>query len=230
MKLAIHQPNFLPWSGYFHKIAMVDTFVLLDDVQFERGKTFTSRTKIVISGVENWLTIPIIQKSDFIQIKDASVDPSFIWKKKHLRTLELNYRKTPYFDEVFELVATAYENSSEKLVDYNIPLIKSICNYLNIKTQLITSSSIQECTDLSAWDKLLKIITTLQADTYVSGSGAGSKRYVNQVQLSEHNITLEWQQYQHSEYKQFNSKQFIPNLSIIDMLFHKGKEAVEYLL
>ncbi|HQI69627.1 MAG TPA: WbqC family protein [Bacteroidales bacterium] len=230
MIAAIHQPNFLPWIGYFHKIKNSDIFVFLDDVQFEQGKTFTSRTKIICSGAENWLTVPIKKKSELKDIKDTSVDDNFIWKKKHLKTLQLNYCKAPFFEEVFSILEKNYNTNGIYITDYNIPLITDICEYLNIKTQFICSSHIVQSNDLKGWDKILAIILELKADFYLSGSGAGSKRYVNADDLMKHNIRLEWQKYTTVEYAQVNNKGvFIPNLSIIDLLFNYGKEAINII-
>jgi len=230
MIISIHQPNFLPWIGYFNKIKNSDIFVFLNDVQFEQGKTFTSRTKIICGGVENWLTIPIKKKSDLKDIKDTCVDDNFIWKKKHLKTMQLNYCKAPYFEEIFSMIEKNYAKPDQHITDYNVPLIKDICEYLNIKTEFVCSHNIVQAQGLKGWRKILSIITELKADVYLSGSGAGSKRYVSADDLKKNNIALEWQNYTPHKYNQANNKgEFIPNLSIIDLLFNYGKDAVNFI-
>ena len=126
MKIAIHQPNFLPWIGYFHKIAQVDKFVFLDDVQLPRGKSFCYRAKILLSGKEIWLSIPLTGKSQKPLIKDTKVDINQNWKVKHLKTLEFNYKKQNCFDDIFSIIEKVYKTNSTFLIDYNIPLITKI--------------------------------------------------------------------------------------------------------
>src|SRR5262245_30980573 len=96
MIVAIHQPNFLPWLGYFSKLLHCDTFVLFDDVQFPRGKTFVNRVQIKTPQGPNWITVPIADKSDLALIKDSRIAPDPSWKRKVLRTLEVSYAKAPY--------------------------------------------------------------------------------------------------------------------------------------
>ncbi len=229
MKIAIHQPNFLPWLGYFNKILKADTFVFLDDVQFERGKTFTSRTKIFINGKENWLTIPVINKSELIKIKDIKVDTNFRWKKKHLRTIELNYKKHPFATEIFPIISEVYKNGGNYLMEYNLPLIMKFCNYMKIKTDFINSSNLKFNSDKAGWEKLIVILNEVKADEYLSGSGAGSKRYVKESDLWKNNISLAWQNYLIKPYNQFNCNNFVSGLSIIDLLFNHGKSSLKYL-
>ncbi|MBS4034552.1 MAG: WbqC family protein [Ignavibacterium sp.] len=229
MIVAIHQPNFLPWIGFFNKIKNSDLFVFLDDVQFERGKTFTSRTRILINGQENWLTVPVVNKSELIAIKDIKVDKSFIWKHKHLRTLELNYKKHPYFNEVFKILEDIYKNETVFLIDYNISFILRICDYLDIRKKIINSSDIEGVTDKNSWEKLLYILIKTEAKIYLSGSGEGSKRYVNESDLRKNDISLLWQDYNMQTYIQKNSRDFVSHLSIIDLLFNYGKNATRFI-
>lgn len=229
MIVAIHQPNFLPWLGYFSKLKNSDLFIFFDDVQMERGKSFTSRTKILINGNENWLTIPVLNKSELLDIKDITVDKNFIWKKKHLRTIELNYKKHPHFKEVYPLLEEVYHQENELLIDYNIPFILNICDYLGIQTKFKKSSDIKSVANKTGWEKILFILIELKADTYLSGSGEGSKRYVNENDLLKNNLKLLWQDYNMLIYRQHNSNDFISHLSIIDLLFNCGKNAVQYI-
>jgi len=230
MKLAIHQPNFMPWIGFFHKVAHSDIFVLLDDVQFERGKSYTSRTEILIGGRRNWLTVPIVGRSDLNLIKDVGFDTSFDWKKKHLRTLELNYGRSKHFQTVFPVLADAYQNASNLLIDINIPLVLMFAKKMELKTTFTRSSLMNINQEILGWQKLLAIITSVNAETYLSGSGAGSKKYVNVLDLSRIGKNTEWQEYKSLSYAQFNTKEFVANLSIIDAFFNLGFEGTRNLL
>jgi hypothetical protein len=229
VKIAIHQPNFLPWIGYFNKINHADTFVFLDDVQFERGKTFTSRTKIIASRSEYWLTVPVLGKSELSPIKDIKVDCPKIWKRKHLKTLELNYKKHPHFESVYELICNAYQHDFDYLKEYNILLIKSICQFLNIETSFINASDLVHGNNLKGWAKIISILQELEADEYLSGAGAGSKRYIDETDLSNKNIRISWQNFQIIPYPQFEVQNFISHLSIIDLLFNHGKASISFI-
>lgn len=228
MKVAIHQPNFLPWIGYFNKIKSVDLFVFFDDVQFERGKTYTSRTKIIIQGQECWLTIPVINKSSLVLIKDIEVASDFTWKTKHLKTITNNYSKTRYFDEVFPIINKVYSNKSLYLIDYNVPLITDISAYLGVLTKFRFSSEVLGA-DSNGSDRILNILKSLNASVYLSGSGEGSKRYINESEFENKGVVLKWQHYEAKPYLQSGLKSFIGNLSIIDLLFNCGKEAVKLI-
>ncbi|HEY5123135.1 MAG TPA: WbqC family protein [Ignavibacteria bacterium] len=229
MKIAIHQPNFLPWIGYFNKISLVDTFVLFDDVQLERGKSYTQRTKILVGQCEKWITIPVINKSDLILIKDAQVDSSFIWKRKILKTIEFNYANSPGFEEIIEIIRNVFKSDSKFLIDYNIPLIIEIARYMGLKTNFILSSEITPLSGKKGMEKILGIIKHLRADVYISGKGEGSKRYINDEELSGNGIKLLWQQFKFMEYPQNKSVNFIQGLSIIDLVMNCAKESKNYL-
>lgn len=227
MKVAIHQPNFLPWIGYFHKISLVDSFVFLDDVQLERGKTFTQRTKILIEGNEKWITIPVINKSDLTLIKDAQVDPSFIWKRKILKTIELNYNNSPGFEVVFNIIQKAFMTDSKFLIDYNIPLIIEFSRYMGLNTKFILSSEIVKSAQKTGKEKILEINKSLLPDVYVSGTGQGSMRYIEEEDYLKNGIKLQWQKFAFKEYPQLKSKNFVKGLSIIDLVFNCAKNSMK---
>ncbi len=230
MIIAIHQPNFLPWIGYFQKISAVDKFVFLDDAQLPRGKSFCSRTKILINGKESWLTIPILGKSELLLIKDVIVNNNINWKSKHLKTLTLNYKKTKYFDDIFMILEDVYDQKfSHLLVDYNIPLIIKIAKYLNLRTEFLRSSEFSTINSKTGLEKIIEINKVLNADIYLSGSGKGSKRYIDAEYFKKENINLLWREFKCPNYSQL-SNHFIPNLSIIDLLFNCGPGSKDYFV
>ena len=230
MRVGIHQPNFLPWIGYFNKVARVDKFVFFDDVQLPRGKSFCSRTKILVNGQESWLTIPVIGRSDLVLIKDTKVNNTINWKTKHLKTLELNYRGTRYFSEFYSIIEILYATDSDYLIDYNIPLIIELCKYLKINTDFIRSSGIPSESNNTGLNRLIEINTFLGADTYISGSGKGSQRYVENEEFERSKIKLEWDNFEPFEYPQRKTATFIAGLSIVDLLFNCGKESMNLLV
>lgn len=165
---SIHQPNFLPWIGYFYKILKCERFVFLDNVQYTK-KSFINRNKIITSQGELWLTVAVFfhfgQK-----IFEVKIDNSFDWRKKHLKTLELNYKKAPFFVEIYSLIEEVYyKDSWENISELNIELILKICNYLNIEREFIRSSDLGiggKSTEL-----LVSVVKKLNGEIYLSGFG-----------------------------------------------------------
>ncbi len=226
--VSIHQPNFLPWLGYFDKIARSDTFIALDDVQLVRGKSFTCRAKILAQGKELWLTVPVLNKSDKILIKDSKVDNNQNWKKKHLKTIYINYKKSPYFDEIYEHINQIYDINSEYLVDYNIEFIKSTCSLLGLNKNIINSSDIPSVNSFGL-EKIIELIQSAGGTKYISGTGSGSKRYIDEEIFKNKQIELIWQPEIEFIYPQNNTAHFIKNLSIIDVLFNAKEKLIDYI-
>lgn len=229
MKIAIHQPNYMPWIGYFNKIAKVNQFVFFDDVQFPIGKSFCYRTKILNNGKEMWLSIPVLGKSKKNLIKDTKIDMGINWKKKHLKTLELNYKKSFAFNNVFPIIEEIYKSNSNYLIDYNIPLIIKFSEYLKFKTNFVNSSYILPKSNETGLERIIEILIFLGAKIYFSGSGIGSKRYINENEFEKRNIKLKWQDFKFKKYKQLKNRHFIQGLSIIDLLFNYGPDSKKYI-
>ena len=219
MKVGIHQPNFLPWRGFFSKIKASQGFVFLDDVQFERGKTFTSRTKIALNGSPCWVTVPVLEKSKLLPISEIRVDSSFLWKPKHLNSLFHAYKKSPSFQFLYPLLEAVYQQPYEFLVQYNIGFIERVAAPLQLNAQFFRSSELLSQEELG-WEKIKRILIETKASSYVSGSGAGSKRYVNETELQAMGIELHWQAPPVQVYVQPNSKEFMPDLSVVDLMFN----------
>ena len=225
---AIHQPNYLPYLGYFYKMAHCDEFVYLDVVQYPRGQSFANRNKIKTANGVTYLTIPVsIPKGEegkvgYDQVKFADNK----WKKKHLRTLEMNYKKTPHFDEVYEIFKNTIENE-DSFLELNIKLIESFKNYLDIGTETVRLSNLLENFGHKN-EMIIAIANAINADVYLTGSGGGLE-YTDADQLKEAGIGLQISDFKHPEYPQLWGD-FEANLSIIDLLFNCGKESRQYLL
>jgi len=223
MKVAIHQPNFLPWLGYFYKMAKSDVFVILDNVQYEKNG-LTNRTKIKTTQGERWLTLPVSQKFPRM-IKKIELVNFENEKKKILKTIELNYKKAKYFDYLFPELKKILEKEWRYLADLNIELIKLLEEKLKIKTKLEIASSYDfqgESDDL-----LISICKKFNAESYLSGRG-GSK-YQDENKFKKANIKLEYTDFICLPYPQLWGD-FIPGLSIIDLLFNCGPKSDEILL
>lgn len=227
MIVAIHQPNYLPWLGYFHKMARSDIFVLLDDVQLVRGKSFVTRNKVKTANGVQWLTVPAKGKSELSLIKDALIVQNDKWQRKHWKTIQLSYKKAPYFDRYEMKIGQVYNHPWENLCELNITLIKVIKGLMGIDTTLVLSSEMN--IEARGVEKILSTVRELKGDKYITGEGEGSKRYIAEQDFKENNIELIYQQFKHPIYHQLWGD-FIPNLSIIDLLFNEGEKSLEILM
>ena len=223
-KIAIMQPTFLPWIGYFSLIKKVDKFIFLDSVQFDK-RSWQQRNKIRNNNKFMYVTIPVLSKNKFDQkISEVKIDRSSEYIEKHLKSLKLNYSSTNYFDIYFDDLKKIYENNFEYLSELNINLIKHFSNLLNVETEFFKSS------DYNFEDNKTKLLINIckyfKANTYISPDG--SKDYLIEKDFSENDICLEYQNYIHPKYNQ-NINDFIPHLSIVDLFFNEGAKSKNYI-
>jgi hypothetical protein len=178
MIAAIHQPNYLPWLGFFYKMAKSDIFILLDNIQYEKNG-LTNRTKIKTSQGECWLTLPVSQKFPRT-IKEVELVNFGNERNKILKTIELNYKKAKYFDYLFPELKEILVKDWQYLVDLNIELINFFKDKLDIKTKIEIVSN----HDLSgkSTDLLINICERFNADIYLTGQGGkiGGKKYLEE--------------------------------------------------
>jgi len=223
MKIAIHQPNFLPWLGYFYKMVNCDIFIILDNVQYEKNG-LTNRTKIKTSQGPLWLTLPV--KRNFPQIINEVELVDFPkQKEKIIKTLELNYQKSKYFNFLFPELKEILKKDWKYLSKLNIELIKLIKEKLKIKTRLEIASNYDvfgKSTDL-----LINLSKNFNADTYLSGQGG--RRYQNEKKFNLAKIKLEYVNFTPPIYPQLWGD-FISKLSIVDLLFNCGPQSINFLL
>jgi hypothetical protein len=227
MIIGIHQPNFLPWLGYFNKLIKSDVFILLDDVQFSKGSV-GNRNKIKTDmGVETWMTVPLQHpKGGFSNYVDIEIDYKSNWNQKLLALFHSYYRKAPFYKDVCEMIQTIVTKEYSNLADLNIALIEVIYDKMQLETKLIRSSSL----NLKVEDKnerILELCKHFNADVYLSGQGA--KKYNDESLFNKNGVTIIYQQYHHPVYPQLNGS-FISNLSIVDVLFNVGFESCANLL
>lgn len=217
MKVAIHQPNYLPWAGYFKKMAASDVFVILDTVQFSRD-SFTQRTKIRTKDGWMWLTIPIEKSHYFKLIKDVPLPQDNKWRKKHRISIASNYAKSNYFDNQF--IDEYYNGSQKTLQEFNELSIFYLKKRLDINTLILRASELDIDKSLASTDLVIDIVKKVGGDTYISGKGADS--YMDIPKFTANNIQLEYYQPPIGEYVQRWEK-FEPYMSAIDMLFNVGR-------
>lgn len=222
-KIAAHQPNFLPHSGFFKKLFLSNIFVILDDVQFSR-RSFTQRTLIKYENFAGWITIPVKKKGKYFQlIKDTEIDNDREWIKKHLKTFYHFYRNSTYFFEVFEIIDKIYNKKFRFLMDFNLSGINEINNYFGVQKDFVFSSElgIKEIKT----ERIVEIIKRLNGNVYLSGEGG--KKYIDIEIMKKNGIGIEFYQ-KIKEYRQLGLG-FIPGLSIIDLIFNEGKRSIEWL-
>ena len=223
MKVSIHQPNYLPWMGLIQKIYCSDTFVLLDDVQLVRGKSFVLRTKIKTTGGPRWITIPVKNKTEMLPINEIKINNSLQWREDHWNKIEQNYNKSKFFSQFQEILKEGIFREWENLAEMNYFFIKQILDCLKIKRKIIISSNLN--VEGTGIEKIINIVKQIKGDEYFSGEGKGSIRYVkgNEKQFEDNNIKLTFQKFEHPIYEQLHGD-FVPKLSIWDSIFNIGPE------
>ncbi len=221
--ISAHQPAYIPWLGYFHKILLSDEFVIMDDVQFEKN-SFTNRNKVLANGNPVILTIPINTK-DYTQkrIKDIELADQR-WKIKHLRTIEQSYKKHNFFNEIFPFIEKTLTQDSTYLIDYTNAIFFDIIKYLGIEVP------IHFATDYSVISKkldyVIELTKKLNGDVFVFG--ALGRDYADEATLQASGIIPYFQDYKHPLYEQGRAE-FASHLSIIDLLMREGRNTLNIL-
>ena len=227
MIVSIHQPNYIPWIGFFHKLLLSNTYVVFDDVQFPRGKDYANRNQIKTNNGKMWLTASVLGKKDLKPWNQIEINNNG-WKEKHLKNIKSFYQKAPYFERYYPVLEKIYEQDHKLLIDLNIDLIIGLLICIGKHDlNMVLSSSIK--TELTGLDKILYILKDQWATKYISGDGEGSKRYIDEQLFNDNNIELKWQNYKHPTYKQLHGE-FISHLSILDLLFNEGPNTKEIIL
>jgi hypothetical protein len=219
----VHQPEYLPWIGFFDKLARSDVFVVYDDAQFEHGG-FQNRNKIRTNTGWRWLTVPIIHNNPQ-KIKDVKIAASN-WRKEHLRIIEQHYNQTPYFEEYYPQLKEALLFNHELLIGLNLHLINLFSDFLGIEPKIVRSSEFPYCGE-DRNEKLVSMCKFMGSDTYLSGYGA--RAYMDEALFFGSKIKLVWHNYVHPTYQQ-KYVGFEPFMSVVDLLFNMGPEAKKILL
>ena len=225
MNVSIHQPDFFPYPGFFNKIFLSDVFIILDRTQFEFG--ITNRNKIITpEGTWKRISIPVKNDQKFFQNNDVKINNDMNWKEKNLDLISKSYSKSKFFDLYNTSINSIFEEKWEYLIEINIKILKTIFEWLDVKTKIIFESELNVKGTSS--EKLLNICKEVKATKYVSGPGG--KNYLDEKIFQKNHIDIEYQKYTPISYSQLNSKSFIPNLSILDLLFNMGYESRKFVL
>lgn len=228
MKLAIMQPYFLPYIGYFQLINAVDRFVFYNDVAFIK-QGWINRNRILSNNAAIFFTVPLSGAGSHVLIKNVEINQEFFhgWRHKFLKTVDQNYRKAPYHKIILPLIESVISFDTNKISDFSIFSIKAISTYLAIKTDIVESSTAYNNDHLRSVDRVIDICSKEDAKTYVNASG-GSAIY-SRDQFASHGIALKFLNSHDIYYKQYNSA-FVPWLSIIDVLMFNSPETIHRFL
>ena len=225
-KIAILQPNYIPWKGVFDLINQVDVFVFYDDVQYTK-KDWRSRNKIKSPNGEHWITVPVITKGKREQlISEAEIDNTQNWQSKHYKSILGSYSKAPYFDQYSYIIDEIYINNKwKKLVDLNIFSTKLIADILGIKVEWYKSSDYNFTGDKSG-EKVVKLCKQFDCNYFINGPA--SKAFMNQELFNKNNIELKYMEYEYPQYKQLYPP-FDHYVTVLDTIFHCGEEAKKFI-
>ncbi len=229
MIVAAHQPNYLPWIGFFEKMARADCFVIVDHVQFER-QNFQNRNRIKLADGVRWLTVPVRRGRQADRICDKEIVAGATihtdWQRRSWLTLANAYGAAPYFSTYAEELRAVYERPWQLLVELNIGLIELCRRWLGITTPTVRTST------LGVTDARTKMIAQfckqVGGDTYLSGSG-GSTKYLDIDLLKSEGIAVLWQKFVHPKYPQLHGP-FVSHLSVIDLVFNCGPQSRALML
>lgn len=220
------QPYFFPYIGYWQLINLVDKFIILDDVTYIKGG-WINRNCILVNNTSSYITVPLVNQSSNKLICETKIVVLNNWRNKMIKTLEMTYKRAPYFNDVFILLTKLIEYKCNNLVDYLVNHITEICQFLEIKTHIISTSRNYKDNELSGESRIIDICKLEGANMYVNaqggrelyGAGSFKKELIDLRFISSRNI----------KYQQFGDI-FVPWLSIIDILMFNSKEDINSML
>lgn len=222
MRLAIMQPYIFPYIGYFQLVNSVDHFVFYDDVTFIK-QGWINRNNILLNGRAHLFTIPLQNASSYQLIQDTKISTVSNWSSKFLKTIEQAYKKAPQYLDVFPLIEKTLNREYESIGDLAKMSIRNVSDYLGIKTVFTDTSKIYQNNELSAQNRVLDICQKLKTDNYINPIG-GQELYSKEV-FKENAIDLFFIKSKPIAYQQYDNE-FVPYLSIIDLMMFNEKEQV----
>ena len=225
--VVIHQPDFMSYLGFFHRLLHADLFIVLDNVQFvsNSSKAWTNRDKIKTQKGDQWLTVSVNKAPLNTNINEITINYNVDWQNKNLELLQQNYTKADFFDEIFPKIEALYSTRHEKLFDFNMKSIEMLNSFFDIRIDIVFSSDLK--TTKTKSERLVELLKQVNATHYLSGIGA--KDYHVDKPFENAGIEVIWQKFQHPVYKQLHGD-FIPYLSSIDLLFNCGIEKSREIL
>ena len=223
--VSIHQPNYLPWLGYFHKISYSDVFVFLDDVQYS-PKSYTNRCAVARNAESTRLSIPVSHERWDVTIKNVQIDTRK-FARKHLETFRHIYGKCRAFDDVMSIISPPYQLGSTDLASFNMMLITAISDFLNFNTSFVKQSDLQ----VSSAKNQLMVDISIATECNLFVSGVGARDYIEGEEAGYYDagVRLAFQNFSHPVYRQ-RSPDFVSGCSVVDLLFNAGEKAAEVIV
>lgn len=217
---AIMQPAYLPWSGYFNLMYTADVFVFLDDAQFQRT-SWHSRNQIVLDGHQQFITVPVCQRGLGTPLREVEINYARDWRKSHEGKIKQAYARTADGAKIIKMLADIWQSRPLRLVDMTMSIIRDLAALLYIETPLITASELNIQGQRS--QRLQDICGALHTEIYLSPGG--SARYLDADGFSSSgNLKLHLQNFIPHHYQQFKTSNFIPYMSVIDVIANLGQE------
>lgn len=226
MKLAIMQPYFFPYIGYFQLIGAVDKFVVYDDVAFI-NKGWINRNNILVNAKATLFSLPLKNASQNRSINEIEISNETNWKNKLLKTIEFSYKKAPRFNQVFPLIADVIQSEKEYISQLALLSIQAVVNYLQLSTDFVCTSAVYNNTHLKAQQRILDICQKEKAEFYINPIG-GKEIYSSEL-FEKSGIEIGFLKTIEHSYPQF-ANPFVPNLSIVDVLMFNSIDQAQQLL
>ena len=224
--VVIHQPDFIPYLGFFDRLVKADIYVVFDNVQYVRSsRGWTSRDKIRTKDGEKWITISTQKAPRDTLIKNVLLSNEIPWKENHINLIKENYKNSPYYDEIMPYIKKLYSTEFTRMMDFNVEAIKILMELFDIHIDMVYASDLNPVGKNNSL--IIDIVKKLGCHRYLSGIGA--KDYFVQEMYDEAGIEVIWQNFEYPVYKQ-QYEGFIPYLSSIDMLFNCGIEKSRKIL
>lgn len=226
MRIAVLQPGYLPWLGFFEQMARVDRFVIYDDVQYDRGG-WRNRNRVKTARGVRWLTVPVhAPYRDAARVMDVRIDNRTDWRRKHLLTLLQSYARAPHLARYAGLLEETYARTWESLVELDLHLVGSLAALLGIDPgKMVRASTLGVAGERE--ERLLGICARLGADAFYEG--AAGRGYLDAGRFAAAGVRLEYQEYRHPVYPQLHGD-FVSHLSVVDLLFNCGDDSRAFLL
>ena len=226
-KVAIMQPYFFPYIGYYQLMSCVDDFVIYDNIEFTK-KGWINRNRILQNGSDKLITLPIKKNSDFLHISERQIsETAKIDNQKTLNLIEACYRKAPYFKESIEMIIQCLQYENNNLFDYLLNSLKKTTEYIGLEINFVRSSDIDINHNLKGQDKVIAICKKLEANIYVNAIG-GTSLYSRDM-FNSQNIELKFIKTKDIKYDQFG-QDFVPNLSIIDIIMFNSRDEIKTMM
>ena len=225
LTLAVLQPGYLPWLGFFDQMRRADVFIFYDDVQFDKhGWRNRNRIKAP-DGTPHWLTVPVLHSGrNWPTILEVEIDNRTPWARKHVGTLRQFYRRAPFLDRYLPALEETLQRGWTRLVDLDLAVTGLICEWLALSRPTLRASQLGIAGKQS--ERLLAMCQHVGAARYLSGDSA--RDYLDVDLFAQHGVTVQWQDYVHPVYPQPHGA-FVSHLSIVDLVFNCGEESRMFL-